>query len=87
MAHIHHPLVGDPVYGGRLKLPKACSNELAECLRSFKRQALHATLLGLIHPASGEWVQWQREVPQDMQHLISVLRQDMENEQFNDTEY
>ena len=50
MAHINHPIVGDPVYGGRLKLPKGCTDELVETLRSFKRQALHATLLlSLIH--------------------------------------
>ena len=79
MTHIHHPLVGDPVYGGRLKLPKGCSEELVKMLRSFKRQALHATLLGLTHPESGEWLQWQREVPADMAELISVL--DKDNEQ------
>ena len=79
MTHIHHPLVGDPVYGGRLKLPKGCSEELVKTLRSFKRQALHATLLGLTHPESGEWLQWQRDVPADMAELISVL--DKDNEQ------
>ena len=78
MAYINHPLVGDPVYGGRLKLPKGCSDEMAKSLRNFKRQALHATLLGLTHPASGEWLQWQRDVPEDMACLISVLDKDHE---------
>jgi 23S rRNA pseudouridine1911/1915/1917 synthase len=78
MAYINHPLVGDPVYGGRLKLPKGCSDEMAQSLRNFKRQALHATLLGLTHPASGEWLQWQRDVPEDMACLISVLDKDHE---------
>jgi 23S rRNA pseudouridine1911/1915/1917 synthase len=76
MAYINHPLLGDPVYGGRLKLPKGCSEELATCLRHFKRQALHATLLGLTHPVSGEWLQWQRDVPDDMQYLLQVLHDD-----------
>ena len=81
MAYINHPLVGDPVYGGRLKLPKGCSEELMACLRDFKRQALHATVLGLTHPDSGEWMQWQRDVPDDMQHLLQVLKTDLrENE-------
>ena len=78
MAYINHPLVGDPVYGGRLKLPKGCSDDLTQSMRSFKRQALHATLLGLTHPASGEWLQWQRDVPEDMACLISALDKDHE---------
>ena len=81
MTYIHHSLVGDPVYGGRLKLPKACTDELAETLRGFKRQALHATLLGLTHPVSGEWMQWQRDMPDDMQHLVQILKTDsMQND-------
>lgn len=85
MAYINHPLLGDPVYGGRLKLPRACSDEMADMLRNFKRQALHATLLGLTHPVSGEWMQWQRDVPLDMAELISVLEKD--NEQANIEDY
>ena len=81
MTHIHHSLVGDSVYGGRLKLPKACTDELAETLRGFNRQALHATLLGLTHPVSGEWMQWQRDMPDDMQHLVQILKTDsMQND-------
>ena len=81
MAYINHPLVGDPVYGGRLKLPKGCTEKFTECLRGFKRQALHATVLGLTHPHSGEWMQWQRDVPDDMQHLLQELKADLlENE-------
>jgi 23S rRNA pseudouridine1911/1915/1917 synthase len=87
MTHINHPLVGDPLYGGRLKLPKGCSEELAQTLRSFKRQALHATLLGLTHPASGEWIQWQREIPRDMAELITVLTKDLENAQADSNQY
>lgn len=81
MAYINHPLIGDPLYGGRLKLPKGCTEELAVCLREFKRQALHATVLGLSHPHSGEWMQWQRDVPDDIKHLLHVLKADLlENE-------
>ncbi|MDH5447060.1 MAG: 23S rRNA pseudouridine(1911/1915/1917) synthase RluD [Gammaproteobacteria bacterium] len=76
LAHIHFPIVGDQVYGGRLKLPKQCSQGLAEQLRGFRRQALHARQLGLVHPGSGEHIQWQQALPQDMVNLLESLRQD-----------
>lgn len=77
MAHIHYPLVGDPVYGGRLRIPPAATPELDKVLRAFKRQALHAASLGFVHPLSGESVSWQAELPEDMQQLLSVCRQDV----------
>ena len=77
MAHIHYPLVGDPVYGGRLKLPTAADEHTRQMLQSFRRQALHAYRLGLRHPASGEPMQWQTDMPGDMQALLECLRQDM----------
>ena len=77
MAHIHYPLVGDPVYGGRLKLPTAADEHTRQMLQSFRRQALHAYRLGLRHPASGEPMQWQADMPGDMQALLECLRQDM----------
>jgi len=77
MAHRQYPLVGDPVYGGRLRFPKGCTEELRQALRAFKRQALHASRLGLIHPASEEYMEWTAELPDDMQQLLSVLRKDV----------
>jgi len=76
MAHQHIPVLGDPVYGGRLRLPKGADPAFRETLSSFRRQALHATQLGLLHPISGEEMSWQADVPDDMAHLIEVLRQD-----------
>jgi 23S rRNA pseudouridine1911/1915/1917 synthase len=76
MAHLRYPLVGDPVYGGRLRLPPACGERLQETLRRFHRQALHAARLGLQHPQSGEYMEWQVPMPEDMQRLIAVLRED-----------
>lgn len=76
MAHLHHPVVGDPVYGGRLRLPKGCSELLAEQLRGFKRQALHAVKLSLIHPASGKKMSWAASVPADMGALMEALADD-----------
>lgn len=75
MAHLHHPLLGDPVYGGRLKPPAGADEALIAALRGFKRQALHAEVLGLEHPASGEWLEWRAELPADMAELLEVLRQ------------
>ena len=79
MAYIHHPLVGDPLYGGRLKIGAGCNQEFSQQLRSFKRQALHATRLGLKHPNSGEELVWEAAMPEDMQALIESARKDSES--------
>jgi len=76
MAHIHHPVVGDPVYGGRARLPKGATASLREYLRQFRRQALHAMKLGLVHPVTDERLQWSRSVPADMHELMEVLAAD-----------
>ena len=75
MAHIHHPIVGDATYGGRLKLPANISPALRDKLQTFKRQALHASRLTLLHPTSGKLMQWETPVPEDMQHLLKSLRE------------
>lgn len=77
MAHLKYPLVGDPVYGGRLRLPRASSELMQNTLRRFSRQALHASRLGLLHPQSGEYMEWQVPLPEDMENLLTVLRQDL----------
>jgi 23S rRNA pseudouridine1911/1915/1917 synthase len=75
MAYLHHPLIGDPQYGGRPRIPKGAGPELIEMLRSFPRQALHARTLGLIHPVSGEYCQWQVALPADIEGLLACLRE------------
>ena len=77
MAHRHTPIVGDQLYGGRLKLPAGCSDTLKQIIRGFHRQALHATRLELTHPAQGEHVAWEVPVPDDMQRLIDAMQADM----------
>ena len=77
MAHLHHPLVGDPLYGGRLRLPRGCDDTLRETLQHFKRQALHASQLGLCHPHTGEMLHWQQPLPADMTALIEQLQRDL----------
>ncbi|WP_456379280.1 23S rRNA pseudouridine(1911/1915/1917) synthase RluD [Thiolapillus sp.] len=76
MAHIRFPLVGDPVYGGRLKLPPNASEATRTALRSFPRQALHARRLSLQHPVSGEDLVWESPVPADLHGLLGQLRED-----------
>jgi 23S rRNA pseudouridine1911/1915/1917 synthase len=76
MAHIHFPLVGDPLYGGRLKLPPGAGQALIETLRGFRRQALHAMRLSLRHPESGESLSWEAPLPADMKRLLAALEED-----------
>jgi 23S rRNA pseudouridine1911/1915/1917 synthase len=73
MAHIRYPLFGDPVYGGRFQMPPNCSPDLEKELRSFKRQALHAAKLGLVHPVSDDYLEWEQPLPDDMVRLIKAL--------------
>jgi 23S rRNA pseudouridine1911/1915/1917 synthase len=76
MAHIRFPLVGDPVYGGRFRMPAGAAPELIEALREFPRQALHARRLELIHPARDELLSWEVTLPDDMRNLLDLLQSD-----------
>ena len=76
LAHRRYPIVGDPVYGGRMRMPANASEELRETLRDFSRQALHAIQLAVPHPSSGEIIEWTSELPEDMRHLIDMLEKD-----------
>ncbi|MEO8998211.1 MAG: 23S rRNA pseudouridine(1911/1915/1917) synthase RluD [Rhodanobacter sp.] len=77
LAHVGHPLIGDPLYGGGLKLPKGASAELIATLRGFRRQALHAEKLSFIHPVTGEALSFSVERPADQLALIEALRADL----------
>ncbi|MBA6414319.1 23S rRNA pseudouridine(1911/1915/1917) synthase RluD [Parahaliea sp. F7430] len=76
MAHRKYPLIGDPVYGGRPRIPKGASDELIEALRGFRRQALHAEALGLVHPSTGETMHFDCPLPEDMAALLDVLERE-----------
>ena len=74
MAHAGHGLVGDPVYGGRSKLARgALSEAAAAAVAGFDRQALHAAVLGFVHPVSGEDLRFEAPSPDDFQMLLDVL--------------
>ena len=70
-----HPLLGDQVYGGRLAIPAGAGQHLQEVLRSFRRQALHATRLEFSHPGSGELVSLEAPVPGDFARLLAALEE------------
>lgn len=76
MAHLHHPLVGDPLYGGRPRPPKGAGPRVSAAITGFPRQALHATALGLNHPATGRPMHWQVPLPGDLLELLELLRQE-----------
>ena len=71
-----HPLVGDPVYGGRLAIPAGSTSELETALRGFRRQALCATALKFMHPRSGDEVEVQAEPAADFRELLEAMRRD-----------
>ncbi len=76
LAHLKHPILGDPLYGGSLRLPKGASEELIAVLRGFRRQALHAQVLEFTHPVSGQLVRCEAPLPEDLQTLLAALRED-----------
>ena len=74
LSHVGHSLIGDPMYGGRVRFPKKASEELKDALLNFKRQALHSKKLTLTHPFSGELMSWKAPLPDDMLRLLEVLK-------------
>ena len=73
LSHIGYPLIGDPMYGGKVRFPKKADVILKEAIVNFKRQALHARKLTLTHPISGELMSWKAPLPEDMLALLDVL--------------
>jgi 23S rRNA pseudouridine1911/1915/1917 synthase len=73
LSHIGHPLIGDFIYGGKVRYPKKASDILKNKISNFKRQALHSKKLTLNHPESGELISFKTELPKDMFDLIKVL--------------
>ncbi len=82
MAHIHHPIVGDPLYGGRLRLPSGADEvvvaddgvTMGDTLRRLHRQALHAETLTLEHPDTDETMSWTVGLPADFAQVLAAMR-------------
>ncbi len=72
-AHLGFPIVGDPLYGGRPRVPAGASPTLVAALRGLRRQALHACALRFQHPASGAWLQFTCPLPADLRGLLAEL--------------
>lgn len=76
MAYIHHPILGDPVYGSHIGIPAFLSNSLKTTLKNFHRQALHASTLQLSHPLTQKTMEWHAPLPKDMLNLLKSLEED-----------
>ena len=76
LAHIGYPVLGDPMYGGRRRIPPAASPELLEALAALGRQALHAARLKLAHPRTGREMSFEAPLPHDMQRVLAALEGD-----------
>ncbi|MBM4218405.1 MAG: 23S rRNA pseudouridine(1911/1915/1917) synthase RluD [Gammaproteobacteria bacterium] len=76
LSHAGYPLVGDPVYGRRLVIPRGATPELAAALRGFRRQALHAAKLAFPHPRGGRTIEVESRLPADFRGLIACLKRD-----------
>ncbi|HTL50724.1 MAG TPA: 23S rRNA pseudouridine(1911/1915/1917) synthase RluD [Steroidobacteraceae bacterium] len=76
LSHAGYPLVGDPVYGRRLVIPRGATAALAEMLRGFRRQALHAAKLSFPHPRDGRMIEVESKLPADIRALIAALKRD-----------
>lgn len=82
MQHLKAPLVGDPVYGFRGIVPiRAMTQTLRDAVSQFHRQALHAIKLGLVHPATNEFMEWQIELADDMKVLLEAMRHEDERDE------
>lgn len=75
LSHLNHSIVGDPLYSIRNLKPRAMDESFSEIFDSFRRQALHAVSLGLIHPSSGEKMSWQAPLPDDFMQLLDAIKQ------------
>lgn len=75
MAHINHPVVGDPLYIGRNRMPAGIPDELRQALQQFKRQALHAGFLSFVHPATDALLTFTAPLPDDFQLLLTILEE------------
>ncbi len=73
MAHINHPVVGDPLYSGRNRMPAGIDAEVRQAVQQFHRQALHAGFLSFVHPVTQEPLTFTAPLPDDFQSLLTLL--------------
>ncbi|MDI6839584.1 MAG: RluA family pseudouridine synthase [bacterium] len=73
LAHLNHPIVGDPTYGGRKRLPEVPIDEFNDIMQVMSRQALHAIYLRFEHPIYKREVEFEADLPEDIQNLLTYL--------------
>ena len=74
LSSIGHPILGDPLYGGRSRLPSIEPPALRQALQGLRRQALHAACLGFVHPVTKEAMEFSSPLPPDLAEAVSLLR-------------
>jgi len=83
MAHISHPILGDPVYGGQkrrgLSPNTRTKKHISALLKAMPRQALHASKLGFEHPVTGQWLSFKTALPEDMWLVLEMLNSSFES--------
>ena len=77
LSHNNWPILGDQLYAGKSRLPKGCTPELRSLIEGFRRQALHAVQLELLHPESGQPCVWKSDLAADIQSMLAVLQSDV----------
>jgi 23S rRNA pseudouridine1911/1915/1917 synthase len=75
LSDMGHPVAGDAQYGGRRRTVSIRDKTVKSCMQALTRQMLHAAVLGITHPGTGEWMEFKAEMPEDMQELIKVLEE------------
>lgn len=79
LAYINHPVVGDPLYSGRMRFPANLSDSLRAALEQFKRQALHACSLSFCHPRTNKKRSFEAPLPEDFKQLLNLLDEHYED--------
>ncbi|KTD06629.1 uracil hydrolyase [Legionella gratiana] len=79
LAYIHHPVVGDPLYGARMRFPAQASEQLRALFQDFKRQALHACALSFHHPKTEKQLTLMAPIPDDFKLLLNTLDEHYED--------
>jgi len=80
LQHLGHPVLGDPDYGGRSRslfsqFASADPKQAEDLLEAIDRQALHAAVLGFVHPTSGKYLEFKAPLPGDMEEVLRLLEQ------------
>ncbi len=77
LSHLQHPIMGDPVYGGRKRRPvdrnARTKQTLDKILKIMRRHALHASTLAFEHPTTGDWIEFNIALPADMLSVLELL--------------